>query len=248
MNNTMSSQANLTAGAGVPTAPPDGNLTAPPQSPGASDSSDLACMLVAVCWSMTCIAALFLGTRLFVKLTTQRRLWWDDHILVASWCALVAFSSTMTYGTKYGLGTHLDMDATTETKSHMQLVVVIATVFSVMGAAWSKTSFAIMLLRITKGTMKYVIWFIMISMNLVLTFNAILQFLWCQPAYVAWHSGQGGTCWSKNVIVYYSVAAASYSATMDILLAMVPWAVIMKLQMQTREKIGIAVCMSLGVM
>lgn len=227
----------------------NGTLVEGPPNTTTGDDTNLAPMLFAVCWSMTGIAALFLGTRLYVKITTQRQLWWDDHVLVASWWMLVAFSTTVSYGTKFGLGTHhYNISIAGNNQSHVQLVVVIATVFSVMGASWSKTSFAIMLLRITQGTIKYVIWFIMISMNLILTFNAILQFVWCQPAYVAWNSGQGGTCWSRDVIVSYSVAAASYSAAMDILLAMVPWAVLMKLKMQMREKVGIAVCMSLGLM
>lgn len=207
-------------------------------------------MVLAVCWSMTAIAALFLGARLYVKLTTHKRLWWDDHFLVASWFMLVAFSTATTFGLKDGLGMHFDAlrgtDINTAGEDGLQLIVVIATVFSVIGASWSKTSFALTLLRITTGTIHYVIWFIIISMNIVLTFNAVLQFLWCQPASVAWSGGQGGTCWSKGVIVYYSIAAAAYSATMDVLLAMVPWVVIMKLNMEMKEKIGVAVCMSLG--
>lgn len=33
---------------------------------------------------------------------------------------------------------------------------------------------------------------------------------------------------------------------MDWILALIPWSVIMKLNIKTKEKIGIAVCMSLG--
>lgn len=207
-------------------------------------------MMLAVCWSMTAIAALFLGARLYVKLTTHKRLWWDDHFLVASWFMLVAFSTAITFGLKDGLGIHFNSlknsDVNTAGEGGLQLIVVVATVFSVIGASWSKTSFALTLLRITTGTMHYVIWFIVVSMNIVLTFNAILQFLWCQPASAAWSAGKDGTCWSKSVIIYYSIAAAAYSATMDVLLAMVPWVVIMKLKMEMKEKIGVAVCMSLG--
>lgn len=210
-------------------------------------------MLLVVCWSMTAVAALFLAARLYVKLTTHKRLWWDDHLLVASWFMLVAFSATTTCGIKYGLGIHFQNlknapGSRPSDMNELQLVLVVATVFSVMGAAWSKTSFALTLLRITSGMIHHVIWFIIVTMNIVLTFNAILQFLWCQPASVAWSSGSGGTCWSKSVIIYYSIAAAAYSAAMDIILAMVPWAVIMKLNMEPREKIGVAVCMSLGFM
>lgn len=223
------------------------------ESSVAGYSGGLGPVILAVCWSMTGVAALFLGTRIYVKLTQHKHLWWDDHLLVASWFMLVAFSSTISYGTTIGVGQHMDNVGASgplgpgPDMNGLQLVVIIATVFSVVGCAWSKTSFAITLLRLTDGTMYYVIWFVIVSMNAVLIFNAILQFLWCQPASVAWHSGAGGTCWSKGVIIYYSIAAASYSATMDIFLALVPWTIIMKLQMETKEKIGVAVCMSLGI-
>ncbi|KAJ1299624.1 hypothetical protein OPQ81_011974 [Rhizoctonia solani] len=201
-------------------------------------SGDLGSMILAVCWAMTAVAALFLGARLFTKVTTHKRLWWDDWLLVASFLMLVAFSSTTTYGVQAGIGKHHATTGKDSETDELQLIVVIATIFSVLGASWSKTSFALTLLRITGGTIHYIIWVIIVSMNVVLTFNAILQFLWCQPASVAWHSGRGGTCWSQNVIVYYSITAAAYSAGMDILLAMVPWAVIMRLSMHMREKTG----------
>ncbi|CAN8097803.1 unnamed protein product [Discula destructiva] len=214
---------------------------------GPSQSGDLGPMVMAVCWTMTGVAAIFLGLRLYVKLTAHRKLYWDDFLLVASWLALVAFSGMTVNGVYYGLGQHNALNKFHDNGSQLQLTVVIATVFSVLGAAWSKTSFAITLLRLTQGVMHWIIWFAIVSMNIILVFNAVLQFLRCQPAWAAWNSGLGGSCWNKNVIVYYSIAAASYSAAMDILLAMVPWVVIMSLRMHIKEKIGVAVCMSLGI-
>lgn len=217
-------------------------------SPVATSSQDAnrGPMMLGVCWSMTGLAAVFLGLRIYVKLSTHRKLYWDDFLLIASWFMLAAFSGTTTHGVAYGLGLHHAF-ANPDSMIELQLNVVIATVFSVLGAAWSKTSFAITILRLTTGGLHYMIWFVIVSMNTVLTFNAVLQFLWCQPVYVAWNAGRGGTCWDKKVIIYYSIAAAAYSAAMDIFLALMPWLVIMRLKMHMKEKIGAAVCMSLGV-
>lgn len=216
-------------------------------SSGTVRPGDLAPTILVVCWVETGVAAIFLGLRLYVKLTAHRKLYWDDFLLAASWLALVAFSGTAVNGVHYGLGKHNAQNDFHDNGKELQLTVIIASVFSALGAAWSKTSFAVTLLRLTKGIMHQIIWFAIVSMNIVLIFNAVLQFLWCQPASAAWNSGRGGTCWSKNVIIYYSVAAASYSAAMDILLAMVPWSVVMNLKMHMKEKIGVALCMSLGV-
>jgi len=40
----------------------------------------------------------------------------------------------------------------------------------------------------------------------------------------------------------------AYSAIVDFILALLPWKIIMSLQMKTHEKIGVAVAMSLGLL
>jgi len=41
--------------------------------------------LMAATWLLTVFSAIFLGLRLYCKLSRGRRLWWDDHFLTASW-------------------------------------------------------------------------------------------------------------------------------------------------------------------
>lgn len=220
--------------------PPDGG----PPPIANTDGSDLGPVVIATCWAMTGMAALLLGTRLYVKSTAHRGMWWDDYTLLASWVMLVAFSGSATYATRVGLGKH---DGSVVDQTPLQLMIVVATTFSVLGAAWSKTSFALTLLRITKGLLFWMIWAVIISLNIVLTFNAILQFIWCTPARAAWDGMVSHRCWKRTIVIDYTIFAAAYSAGMDILLACVPWLVITKLKMRRKEKIGVAVCMSLGL-
>ena len=42
--------------------------------------------------------------------------------------------------------------------------------------------------------------------------------------------------------------AIAYSGLQDFVLALIPWFVIMKLQMRKKEKFGIAIAMSLGIL
>lgn len=203
--------------------------------------------ILAVSWVLTASSALFLGTRIYVKCTAHRGLWWDDHFLLASWLMLAAFSASTTYSTTVGLGSHVGSLATQDYQgASLQLMVIIATVFSVLGAAWSKTSFALTLLRITKGPVNWLVWVVIISLNVILTFNVIIQFIWCSPSAAAWTAIHGARCWPRAVSVDYTIFAAAYSAGMDFILAVIPWAIIMKLKMEPKEKIGVAVCMSLG--
>ncbi len=40
----------------------------------------------------------------------------------------------------------------------------------------------------------------------------------------------------------------AYSGVMDLVLAIIPWGIIMQLHMHTEEKIGVALAMSMGVL
>ncbi len=40
----------------------------------------------------------------------------------------------------------------------------------------------------------------------------------------------------------------AYSALMDISLALLPWKIVWKLQMKKKERVGVAVAMSMGVL
>lgn len=55
-------------------------------------------------------------------------------------------------------------------------------------------------------------------------------------------------CIDAGVFLRYSIFSGSYSAAMDFILAMLPWPLIWGLQMKKKEKFGIAVAMSLGVL
>jgi hypothetical protein len=41
--------------------------------------------LLRVVWALAGLSTLFLGLRVYCKLSRSRRLWWDDHILIAAW-------------------------------------------------------------------------------------------------------------------------------------------------------------------
>ena len=52
---------------------------------GQLDHSDRGPLFVAMSWFLTALATVFLVLRVFSKLWTGRRLWWDDWILIGAW-------------------------------------------------------------------------------------------------------------------------------------------------------------------
>ena len=92
-------------------------------------------------------------------------------------------------------------------------------------------------------------WFIIVTMNLAMSISVLVTWIQCNPVEKVWDPVRvNGICWDARVGVYYGVFAAAYSGLMDLMLAMLPWAVVWKLQMGRKEKIGVGIAMGMGVL
>jgi hypothetical protein len=105
-----------------------------------------------------------------------------------------------------GLGKHSwDM---TDWVSYLY-VANITGVCSIIAAAWSKTSFAVTLLRLSTGWMRRLIWFIIASVNIFLGLSCIFTYVQCKPVRKLWDSSIPGACWSHEVIIKYNSFSSS---------------------------------------
>lgn len=194
-------------------------------------------------WFLTGVAAVFLSLRLYCKRIRQKKLWWDDYILIAAFIALLAQTSLLSVCIHFGLGKH-----SWDIKNWPSYLYVanITGVCSIIAAAWSKTSFAVSLLRLSTGWMRRLVWIIIASVNIFLGLSCIFTYVQCKPVRKLWHSSIPGTCWPPEVIIKYNSFSSSWSGAMDILLATLPWWFINKLSLNQKERIGVLVAMSLG--
>ncbi|KAK3988972.1 hypothetical protein QBC44DRAFT_397239 [Cladorrhinum sp. PSN332] len=201
--------------------------------------------VVAVAWALWTFAAAFLSVRIYCKHVSGRGLWWDDRFLLAAQfmhlisCALI---SSMVENHHYGKHPW-DRPATSTPET---ILTMTRTTVTVTAAAWSKTSFAITLLRIAKGWVKWLVWFIIITMNVALGLNAMISWVACQPIQKSWDPTLPGTC-IPSAITALGYLSGSYSAACDFTLALLPWAVIWNLHMRTKEKLGVCLAMSMGI-
>jgi len=83
-------------------------------------------------------------------------------------------------------------------------VLNICGVLSIIAAALSKTSFAILLLHFSQGWMRRFVWFIIITVNLFLGLSCIFIYAQCTPVAKLWDSRTPGTCWDNHVVEYYN--------------------------------------------
>ncbi|KAK3693299.1 hypothetical protein B0T22DRAFT_369447 [Podospora appendiculata] len=141
----------------------------------------------AVIWILVAISACFLGLRVYCKFSRNKGLWWDDIFLVGAWIAITIESAVLSTATTIGYGLHIwDFDLSNMPKLVMYLNV--AGTFSLTAAAWSKTSFAITLLRLTHGWHKWVVWFIIVSVNVTMGLSALFPWVTCTPLRKSWDS------------------------------------------------------------
>ncbi|OIW28115.1 hypothetical protein CONLIGDRAFT_655703 [Coniochaeta ligniaria NRRL 30616] len=205
--------------------------------------------LVVSIWVLNFLALAFLLARVYCKFLRHRGLWWDDGVLIAAYVCSTIETALLSYSVKLGYGYHI-WDMPPELFPYvvdLLKVINLAGTFSLTAAIWSKTSFALTLLRLTQGWLKLVVWFIIISMNIAMGLSALFVWVQCTPIEKSWNPFIDGTCWPPYVLVHYNIFSAAYSAAMDISLALLPWKLIWGLQMKRQEKIGVAFAMSCGV-
>lgn len=94
----------------------------------------------------------------------------------------------------FGLGVH-GRFIKPENLENLLLTSYIAGFASILAALWTKSSFAITLLSFSQGWTRRSVWFILVSVNVVLGLNATLQWVQCWPPEKLWRSETVGTCW-----------------------------------------------------
>lgn len=120
--------------------------------------------------------------------------------------------------------------------------------FAIAATGISKTSFGVTMLRLTSGKTRKFIWAILISINFFLGLSGLFIWIECIPLEKTWDPSVPGACWNPVINPVYARFSATWSGTMDIALAMLPWKVIWNLKMDRKDKFGVAIAMSLGVL
>ncbi len=123
--------------------------------------------------------------------------------------ALAAASSLLTAAVSLGFGMHSE-DIIGSHWSRILLFTNASGFGTILAALWSKTSFALTMLRISEGWTKRFIYFVIITVNPVLGANAVIQWVQCWPPEKQWHPSFKGTCWPARIIIGYNTFFVEY--------------------------------------
>ncbi|KAK8070176.1 hypothetical protein PG994_006792 [Apiospora phragmitis] len=211
----------------------------------------------------------------YAKLSRHRGLWWDDYIALVSWAIQLVCAILISINISHGFGKYAsELKLTYPQVVQMSLRGAINGSLLILAAAWSKSSFAVTLLRMTKGGLKWTIVIVMASMNgfvgglpTVDTQKADSD-LDCNPPTKTNDPMVPGTAkvvaeWklTKLYVIFCGMRIRDLTSVLILALndldtdvqlsslffGLVPWLVLVNLQMKFKEKIGVGVAMSLGV-
>jgi hypothetical protein len=134
---------------------------------------------------------------------------------------MLANAIVLTHMTTLGYGKH-NLFVPFENIPDLALWGNVTLTFVVTMLAWTKTSFAFTLLRFTNDWIKKIVWFIIISMNVLFFWCALVHWIYCKPLNKAWNPFLPGQCWEYKVVVNFDILAsgmlvpASHRCVLDI--------------------------------
>ncbi|KAI3326452.1 hypothetical protein HD806DRAFT_532085 [Xylariaceae sp. AK1471] len=200
-------------------------------------------VIIAVNWMLTAFAGLFLGLRLYCKLSRRRGLWWDDYLLIVSFISLVIGIAVVSGDVLLGVG---DPTATISPAAMIQLQIHggVKNVLYSLASDLSKTSFGLTLLQVLEGRIRTMVIYMTALLNLVYFLVVLFTFFKCQPAIYSIFPAD--YCWKLSTYIQYAVFVGAYSAVVDFAFSLIPWFIVKDLNMKKAEKLGVATAMSFG--
>ncbi|KAI0007086.1 hypothetical protein F4779DRAFT_593694 [Xylariaceae sp. FL0662B] len=207
-------------------------------------AQNLGPLMNIVNWALVALSGTFLALRVYCKFSRHRGLWWDDHVLIFAWTTLIVAVGFISNSIALGFASSAG-PTSPQAALRLQINGGVQNVFYGLATVTSKTSFGITLLRVTEGRSRILVMVLTVTMNIFVFLYIIFTFFKCQPEIYSWIKGPG--CWSTEKYVRYGIFAGAYSAFVDFSFAIIPWFLIMHLQMRWKERLGVAVAMSCGV-
>ncbi|KAJ5324197.1 hypothetical protein N7476_002797 [Penicillium atrosanguineum] len=196
-----------------------------------------------VMWTMAVVALVIVMMRLYVRVAMRHVFGWDDFIIIIAICCLVAYAAVCHVASTIGLGRHLAfVEENPENLINVALLCDIGESLAIMACTLGKTSFAVTLLRIVvQRWMIALLWFVIVTMNVINILAALFVFLQCKDPRHLWNPAIPSKCWPDSVFTDFSLfvgGLCSCTITMDDCL---------EFANEKKEKIGVAFAMSLGV-
>ncbi|KAJ5128503.1 hypothetical protein N7448_002224 [Penicillium atrosanguineum] len=203
-------------------------------------------MTNAVLWLEVVIFAVFVGLRLYTRISLLNAVGVDDYLVVLALIVHILYTIFVTIGTYYGLG---QLYANVGDADIYYTAVKYELFSQVAGLAVigiGKAAVGMFLLRIVRNKIQIgFIWACIVITAIITTFACVTVIVQCIPVEKSWKPNTPGYCWLDFSRVGYTVG--SWFVAVDFSFAILPWFVVWDLNMKQKEKITVACGLSLGI-
>ncbi|KAK1990331.1 integral membrane protein [Colletotrichum falcatum] len=219
----------------------------PPKGSEAWKAQDRGPAIIAVCWVFTALSTMFVMSRVYVRLRFAGRFYSDDYFIILGLMCGYISTSLSTLAVASGTGRHLDV-LTLEQQQANMLWTTAAQCPGIMSFSLPKLAVICLLTRLLNpGTLhKWFLWWMGVWCQLTLVATVGLLIGRCTPARSLWDFSVPGTCFDPAVLVDYSIYAGTFSAFVDVYLAVYPAIVLFKLQMRLKKKLALSCALGIG--
>jgi hypothetical protein len=199
-------------------------------------------------WIVTAVTFIFVILRAYTRIRVVQSYGVDDHVYNFAFFLLVCYTTMTTVSAHYGFGQRVAEIGDLDDLANTILFEAIGQVFAVIGMAVAKWSLGLFLLRlVTQAWHKIAIWVTMGSLMAASISVCFVFWLQCTPpAYLYDRRIPGGYCHINTTPVSFTLCILCVIA--DFFFALFPWLFLWKLQMNQREKMVIAISLSLGLL
>ncbi|KAL7806754.1 hypothetical protein V8C26DRAFT_335213 [Trichoderma gracile] len=200
--------------------------------------------IAAVALSVTSLAFIALCLRMYVRTRIAKAVGLDDWLIIASWIGACGYTSATVVQTKWGLGL-IELDSMPdENVLNFGKTQYIGAPFYVLGIWGFKTSLLVSYVRLVPGTYRL----IPISIAVIVTmahiaFMLVFLFL-CIPVEKQWEPLVPGHC--ADAVPFY-LTFSSLTIIFDVTTLILPFPILLKLQMKLRRKVALLCLFALGL-
>ncbi|KAL6714046.1 hypothetical protein ACLMJK_008540 [Lecanora helva] len=203
--------------------------------------------IIATAILVTVIACIFVALRFVTRIWIVRSVGWDDYTILFATFGVIIGTGLDCVLVHYGTGRHKyylkDWEYIENQKySYGEWIQTFQTLM------FTKISICFFLLRIP--VKKYFIRPIQVAIVALIVSNIVLTLLWilqCNPVARAWNKQTPGTCFTDAQLQRIIISQAIISAISDVVLALFPIALLWKVKIELRIKMGLCALMGLGL-
>ncbi|EWZ40538.1 hypothetical protein FOZG_09200 [Fusarium oxysporum Fo47] len=205
-------------------------------------------MIIAVCWTFTVLALIFVVARLFVRGAVHRTLFIDDYFIILSIICAILSNIFVTMSVYWGNGKHFDV-LSLEQKQNTIKWMMAAYVPGIETLGFPKLAVIALLARLLMpGRIHLVVlWSMGIICCLSLTAMVTTLLLQCSPPRALWTLTMPRDCLAPSKLEGLAFWASSISAFLDFYLAVYPAITLWKLLMPLKKKLILSLALGMGV-